>query len=1272
MAIATAAKTVSHKLPYTGATFQHLTDLLIGRDGYISGGSCQDDGTEVTLQSFTFVQRGIIAEATGAALAIPAELIFLGVLIEPAFVVAGVNDDNPTSGVTVTVTGSLEAASSAVVIAFKAGGAWQNPVPVNLLGPAMRAAELGPESGLNGRIVVAGGEVTGISLERGELVDPDGVRRRLARLASSTAKALDLFPVGPDVANGRTDFIVRRRVDENVAEVRHLLGSLRGQDSAVALQTTSNVCRPHYFARRGGTLDQQWWAWGAGGPPSDLRIQGGPAGEAFAATTLLVAAGSISETWVVGQRAADDAVIVLYRDGTTLLRMVSFDPGTGAVVDAAVTLINDTNAMSYLRAALVANDQFHLVYCRQEGGNGEIYYAKFSFAASTFGASAISPRYVEGAAEGQVSLWPDVAADRYGRAHICWITGTSGTDGDLKYLVIGPNGANDGEVQQFVPASAVGTTDTSVLADPAAGENGFVAESFDAFQSCHVAVTSHDEVFIALLGESTAGSPDNDHVLLFHSAFEDRTGFPLLSVATMAGIFEAGLTPANWPLRSLDLAVGEQGQLVVGVISIDPLGTDTRHQFFTFNTEPFRYGFFEDRDLLAARNTVIVADAGGFDDLMLEVGARGGMVFLTRSGTAGAVVARTQQFGPLQRTSTDPFRPQVDPHPKDEVLLSWEVAADAGEDLQGDGGNFALVHARLKKMNYPFLVGDRGDYQGHESIRGAIAAAAKQGGGEIVIRAGHHQIETSSTRHLLIPSGVSLRGENNAYLEFSSGYGLTVSGGGEVTVGDAVSGNIVSLPAAGFQLVGTMPRVGDLIDLAGGGSGLHTIRAVLTPSGTDLRFYVDDNINGVPTLGTATYHYAAGTRLENLTIRGYLVSASQQLIRFTQVYQGALRNLRFEGGMEAPATQAVICDSCPGLLVDGLDFRNFAAADATMVLLNLLTSADLSAGDSAILRGIRSVDGKGITLIGDSALNVWLVDCSSDGSDPAENVYEIGAGRTTPVFMINTSGRVTGETESLVTQVSKLVPANGDALVTEDPVQLRSRDYYDDLGLQTQVDRAGLLAQLGEYFFEDFQLNPLGGLLGELWTTSTPGTSAITWTSPHRVALDSGTTGDSCDLQTVLNIHGPWTNKPLFRARASFLVCDEGGNSGRVGMGSNLGAGLAAYFIQSSAIAADSQLHFVVTNDSDVEYDHPTGFTPVDGTMYWLWIVWKGTTQVSWAISTDISSDPVAGGVATVGAGVVRTGDLFPFFSSAHGGAAESTCFLTVDTVEVATTTRTP
>ena len=111
MTTVAANKTVAFFAPYTGKTFQQLTELMFGTDGYLTGGKASDDGTDITIEPITIVQRGIIAETSAnAVLTAPSGS-------NPWYVLAAIPDDDADSGVIFSVTEDRAVAAAGLLVA---------------------------------------------------------------------------------------------------------------------------------------------------------------------------------------------------------------------------------------------------------------------------------------------------------------------------------------------------------------------------------------------------------------------------------------------------------------------------------------------------------------------------------------------------------------------------------------------------------------------------------------------------------------------------------------------------------------------------------------------------------------------------------------------------------------------------------------------------------------------------------------------------------------------------------------------------------------------------------------------------------------------------------------------------------------------------------------------------------------------------------------------------------------------------------------------------
>lgn len=169
----TVRKSVAFNAPYIGATFQALADDLIGRDGYLEGAKTTEAAGLGVVAPYKYIQRGIVVENTASttSLALPT-------VAEPWFVIASTPDDDLNTPVTVKISADLnEVVAGAVVLAYKTNGSWKNPVPLTALGAAVGRGDSGRVDGGAAFGTPAAGSITSIQVNRGDLVDPDGIRR---------------------------------------------------------------------------------------------------------------------------------------------------------------------------------------------------------------------------------------------------------------------------------------------------------------------------------------------------------------------------------------------------------------------------------------------------------------------------------------------------------------------------------------------------------------------------------------------------------------------------------------------------------------------------------------------------------------------------------------------------------------------------------------------------------------------------------------------------------------------------------------------------------------------------------------------------------------------------------------------------------------------------------------------------------------------------------------------------------------------------------------
>ena len=1012
MATVNADKTVSFKGPYTGQTFQKLTQFILGQDGYLSGGETTDDGVTITIGEVVFVQRGIVT-TTLASVAVP-----VPTAAEPWFIVAGVADDNPLSGAQVIATADLRVIGTGTIIAIRTGGAWDNPIPVDVKN-APRAGEAGTEDGFSPFFNLSGTTVTSIDVNTGSIVDADNGRRVPRPVAGTSAEIIDTVPARPHAVDGRTDYVVRRQIEAGPIETRAVIGPVRfsGTENALELQTGAldigSITRPHYYAKRAGALADQWWAWGRGdlGSVFALRVQAGPAGEGFAATSLLTAAGTITEVWIAGQRASDDAILLLYIDSGDL-RFVSFSATLGTVIDAAVTI--GTGPVSHMRAAIASGDTIQVVYERDDGPRQQIYTTRVSLLAASFGTAVISPRIVVGADTGRNDTWPSIAMNRKGEATVSWISGTGSNEfGNLIIAQLDQNGTISGTPLTLLPASDAALTTQGSLDG---NVRGFVAAACDDFRRSWVVITDQDDLFVATLGTRSATSK-TDIALVYSPSFQQH-GWNLLSISSspLSGVEFVGIAAAS----------GEQGELLVSAAVVNgAVSSSAQIYHSTLNTDFFRNGLLEDRSVL--QYLPLGVQDPTVKDIAVVRGCVGEFQSLYINQTAGA---QADEVAPILATP-------VDPHPRDIYLVQWEVPA-GGTVLNGKSRTFEIFNTRSKKTSYPILVGNRGDFQGYNGIADAINAAARAGGGQVVLRPGCHRTPNGLT----LPAGISLRGEGGAYLDLGTtleGIILGTIPGGAIstTTGLAVSGQLVTAD----NILATA-RAGDRIFISGGGgSGFHTVVRNLGKVTSTANQVLVDNVSGAPALGTTISYYAAGIGIENVIIRGAGGFAGTWFLSARGCWAPQVRNIRIEGSNTASTLGDVFVDGVYDLMIDGLDIGD--------------VSPDLSSGYSVFLRSItggvvRDVslrDGQAPIQISTGNTGLHLLNCHGDNSNAALNIYVFDAAISAPVYMTDCEGRVSAAAAQL-------------ALIHSNVGRLRVGEGFGALPFEDDNTRASGIADL--------------------------------------------------------------------------------------------------------------------------------------------------------------------------------------------------------------------
>ena len=969
MATVAATKTISFKAPYTGASFQSLTGLLMGRDGYISGGETADDTVVVTVQPTVFLQRGLVVQSLVAATGIP-----VPTADEPWFLLASTPDDDPDSGAIFTATADLATAASSVIVAFKTNGTWTNSVGVNVATAGERDSEVGSEEDLGiTDLRTLAGVVSSITAYKGLLVDPTGKRRTLRTPSTSSAASLTESPMRPNSLFDRNDHVVLRQLESFSPDLRTIIGGAIGPAPAESLiESGASVDRPSHFAKRGGAIGEQWWAWGNG---TDLKILGGPGGEGFAISVLLVGT-AITSTYVAGQRSSDDAVLVLYVDSADL-RLVSFNATTGTLIDAAVTLEALPGQISHVRAVLDRNEMLHITFEHDEVRQ-QVYYTRVRITTGAqFGTADVSPRIINGSDSGSNDTWPSIGVDRLGVVTVAHIRGAGTNEfGDLVVAAIDQNG--DTVSQNVILASSdIGVDPGPTLSPTGYPGVGASALAFTNVRRTSVVVTPHDEVYVFTIGLSTGTDPD--FILVHSPSFQEDHGFELINVTPQ-------LTTANYGIVALDAAVGEAGEIYLCHKRSNTTSTRTRLIEHTFATPLLRDGKVP-APIWGEEQFVDVASVDTFEDLHVSKGSLGEFVVSYMIATTATIAQRaplSDSVDVISGVYSTPGLPQR--HPKDIYLGTWSVPKSASTTLDGHDPRLEVFSTRSKKMNYPILVGQKGDFQGFGSLAQAVERANRDGGGEIILRPGVHRTISG----LSVGHGISIRGEGAASIIAESSTGL-ITFAGRPSFSVTVAGNVLTDTGGSEDLAAARP--GDMISLDT--SGLHVVVRNLGPNpSTGLpRVVVEDGAAGVP-VGTSAYVYASGARLENVTLIS--TTAAAQAV-FQYCHRPILRNVRVEG----PTSTAVIFTKCDEALIDGLDLTGVTNTDADRSLW-------IESSSGVVVRGVKFADGKGKFYIASTAEDLHVIGCSSDGADASKVIYEIGAGRTSPVFMSSCEGRISG------------------------------------------------------------------------------------------------------------------------------------------------------------------------------------------------------------------------------------------------------------------------
>jgi hypothetical protein len=962
--ITAALKGVSFKSPYTGKTFQELTENILGRDGYLSGGLASDDGSFITIEPFRMVSRGIIGEALASS------VVDVPLLSGPWYIVASLADDDPDSGVVIQSTSSLEVASSGVVIATKTGDVWRNPSSVDVRGAASKAAEPGKEDGFSSTYQNAGDAYDGtdgttvvekIRSNKGLLVTGDGQRIVSEGVDGESARQFEETPPPASTLGNRTDKIVMRELEPFTRAPEYLVGGTRsGTTGRVALG--AGTWQPHYYGERKGSKDEQWLVWANG---SDIHIYGGTGGGGptdFGDVTHALAGGTKVYPRIAGRRDSDGALIVLYVD-TGNLFMVSFSATTGAIVDAPLSIEVLPNAVDSISAVIDQNDDARIVF-QYSDVTRQTFIMRTSVAVATFGVSTMTPDYVQrSGATGNEELRPEIRVCRNGISHICYLSGSSSIYGtSIVYVKLDSNNTLISAESSLV-ASAVGVAGVQE-------EDGLTPPipptDYDRLYSASMTLTPHDEVYVALEAKDSTET-FRTALLLFSPELTIRTGYAMVVVEDNSA----------YRMRDVGMTHADDGGLIA---SFRHYGASNEQGIYVYHldSQPGKNGtlanLIKNIDEVAGLPTTLTTDPF----LVTEMGPAGELAHVWRIGTT------------VERLHTPGWEGELlDAHPKDIPLHAVELALHASETVEEQG--VTLLDVRPKKLNHPIVVGENGDYQGYGSLQKAVNVASRAGGGQVVLRSGSHEGGT-----LNLPANVSLIGETGASI-----LGDVRLEGYRKLAFTGIFGNIIE-DVDPFDPA--IVKAGSWVNLYGaGGTGFHRVVKILRPrSDGGGRALLSDGLDGITPAGTDVDFLATGGRIENVSIEGNLI-----LVR---CYQSIFKNISLIASTSVLSTTAnYYCE-----------FENFNLLEGTTA--NVVS---VNGGDRNTYKDFRFSDIRGVFNIGVTEQNPTLIGCSGDDSNPASEVYNVATPRTTPLSMIACEGLVDPNTDAnalfIVTNVGKVI-----------------------------------------------------------------------------------------------------------------------------------------------------------------------------------------------------------------------------------------------------------
>lgn len=1201
-------KLVGFRGPYAPKTLQRLTRLILGADGYLGGAVTTDDGANVTVGPYQFVQNGIVvAESVlNTVMAIP-------VVAEPWFVLAATVDDDPNTGAAIRVTGDVAelAGGAAIVLAYKSNGVWKNPVSGTAVAGGVSASVPGRDGGLD-LVPFVGGALTGVKLRRGQVVDPDGIRRTLRSKNSCLATAA-MDPAAANELYGRNDYMILRQRETGTAEVVSVAGIAKGvAAAAVTLVDAAAGTKPSFFP----VPAYPTTAWGNG---TNLRVKNSGSN-----ATLAGSGGAIDNVWIAGIRAADGAILIVYTDGDhVMLAAVAY----GAFVDGPVRIDTQANACSHVRAVSDRNGILHVVYEHNEGGGPptqQVYYTKrIVTTGGTFGNAALAPRIANVVNSTKNDTWPSLGVDRRGRAYIAFATGTGANQfGDLRYIVYDETGT-------FVSKTTY--TDQGGFAIAACG---LTSKSLTSIKKPVVTVSPHDEINVFAMADLGSGFHD---VTVFNPTFKERLTFNMVWLDTFFA------SSATRVLNALGAVVDSSGQFVIqGNFATDGLMQGRLDTTIAAFGMP-RDGYLEqdvalDSAMAAAVDISSVLDESGSVRIAYQLGAAAKLD--NAPGTVGGKA--------------------FTPHVKDLYLGVLAIDSDPGLSGGVPADGYQLFATRPKRLNYPFLVGDEGDYRGYGSIEAAVADANRRGG-KVVVRSGHYHISP-----IVLQSGVSLVGDGNVVLtsgtDTLAGPLITVGPFGTLTP-TAISGQIVTFDA--LDKVGSRARPGDLVVMAT--SGLHRVRRVVDSD----RLALD----GVVPVGATCVVFSCGNVLENIAIAGAATAAP--LLYLHNVFAARIRSVQMLGSLTSRDALSLLGGR--DCVIEEVDFTGSTGNASTF-------GATLAGGLNNQVLGCRfgNANGQNLKIMGITGgeeLHPKIVHCQAPTGGTAAYLIKSTGGRTTDVTFIGCTGDLdaAGLVDRVHTQyghidaaidlaydigggsnrfhrVTSALAVNGPGgdgaeiirTLTAPTGQVAALEVIAGVhGIQTDyIDAFGHRIVAGKQFHDEFQRADIDST--SLWTWAAAGGGATGTKSidgANVAKLAASVNGDK-STATSYAMFNAVRFKTVFRT--IFKASVPGTAFFEFGLGEASANDTGVRFFIDTFDNNNFKLHVRRTSNTNEVFDTGVSHASLGGGPWYLMFAVISTTQIFWQIG-DASTDAAhsvnsqlgasaGNGVFTLGASTIKDG----------------------------------